>query len=162
MAARQELDSFIAKYSPEVAGLAGKAFAWMRRKFPAATVAVYDNYNALAIGFGTSERVPDAVFSIVLYPRWVNLFFLKGATLPDPDKLLQGAGNRVRSIRLENLAQLDDPKLLALLDAEAARSGLIPGVGSGKIVIKSTSAKQRARKPAQKPVSARSTRSSKS
>jgi len=70
----------------------------MRKKFPRAEVMVYYNY-ALAIGFGPSERASDAVFSIVLYPRWVNLFFLQGAGLPDPHKLLKGSGKLVRSIR---------------------------------------------------------------
>ena len=79
MTARQQLDSFIAKYSPEVASVARQAFRWMRKKFPRATVLVYDNYNALAIGFGPSERASDAVFSIAVFPRWTNLFFLQGA-----------------------------------------------------------------------------------
>jgi len=146
MTAKQEPDSFIARFSPEVAGVARKAFVWMRKKFPRAMVMVYDNYNALAIGFGPTERASDAVFSIVLFPRWVNLFFLQGAKLPDPHKLLQGSGKQVRSIRLTSMQVLDDPKLLALLDAEAARLGLEPGAGSGKIVIKSISAKQRPRR----------------
>jgi hypothetical protein len=71
---KQQLDSFIARYSPEVASVARKAFAWMRTKFPRANVLVYDNYNALAIGFGPTERASDAVFSIAPFPRWVSLF----------------------------------------------------------------------------------------
>ena len=148
MTARQELDSFIAKFSPEVAGVARKAFSWMRKRFPRSTVLVYDNYNALAIGFGPTERASDAVFSIALFPRWVDLFFLQGARLPDPHKLLQGSGKQARSIRLENMQVLDNPKLIELIDAEAARLGLEPGEGSGKIVIKSISAKQRPRRAA--------------
>jgi hypothetical protein len=41
---------------------------------------------------------------------------------------------------------LNNPALLVLIDAEAARLGLEPGVGNGKIVIKSISAKQRPRR----------------
>jgi len=37
---------------------------------------VYDNYNALVIAFSPNERPSDAIFSIALYPHWVNLFFL--------------------------------------------------------------------------------------
>ncbi len=148
MTAKQQLDSFIAKYSPEVAGVARKAFVWMRRKFPDADVLVYDNYNALAIGFGPTGRASDGVFSIALFPRWVNLFFLQGAGLPDPNKLLKGSGKQARSIRIENVELLDEPRVLALIDAEAARCGLEPGLGSGKIVIKSISARQRPRRPA--------------
>jgi hypothetical protein len=146
MTSKQQLDSFIAKYSPEVASVARKAFVWMRKKFPHATVLVYDNYNALAIGFGPTERASDAVFSIALFPRWTNLFFLQGAALPDPHKLLKGNGKQARSIRLDNVELLDHPELVALIDAEAARLGLEPGAGSGKIVIRSISAKQRPRR----------------
>lgn len=128
--------------------MARKAFLWMRKKFPDACVLVYDNYNALAIGFGPNERASDAVFSIALFPRWVNLFFLQGAALPDPTKLLDGSAKQARSIRLEKIELLDDPALVSLIDAEAARLGLVPGAGNGKIVIKSISAKQRPRKPA--------------
>ena len=148
MTARQQLDSFIAKYSPEVAGIAEEAFRWMRKRFPRADVLVYDNYNALAIGFGPTERTSEAVFSIALYPRWTNLFFLQGAGLPDPHKLLKGSGKRVRSIRLGEAGLLDDPAVRGLIDAEAARHGMLPDAGSGKIVIKSISAKQRPRRPA--------------
>jgi hypothetical protein len=153
MTAQMELDSFIAKYSPEVAGVARQAFRWMRRKFPAAFVLVYDNYNALAIGFAPTERTSEAVFSIALFPRWTNLFFLQGAGLPDPHKLLQGSGKQARSIRLDRVELLDKPEVLALIDAEAIRSGLVgPGLeaGGGEIMIKSISAKQRPRRPANK------------
>ena len=119
MTAKQQLDSFIAKYSPGVALVARQAFRWMRKKFPHAEVLVYDNYNALAIGFSPTERASDAVFSIALFPRWVNLFFLQGAGLPDPNKLLKGTGKQARSIRLESIEVLDEPAVLALIDAEA-------------------------------------------
>jgi hypothetical protein len=49
---RAQLDQFIDKYSPEVAKHARAAFAALRRRLPAAHVLVYENYNALAIGFG--------------------------------------------------------------------------------------------------------------
>ena len=85
------------------------------------------NYNALAIGFGAYRAgIRRGVLDCAV-PRWTNLFFLQGAALPDPQKLFNGSGKLVRSIRLENVRVLDDPKLLALIDAEAARLGLTPG-----------------------------------
>ena len=148
MTAKQQLDAFISRYSPEVARVARQTLRWMRKRFPDACVMVYDNYNALAIGFGPTERASDAVFSIALYPRWVNLFFLQGATLPDPNRLLKGSGKQVRSIRLEDVRELDKPELRALMDQEATRLGLIPGTGSGEIKIQSISPKQRPRRHA--------------
>ena len=52
----------------------------MRARLPGATELVYDTYNALAIGFGPSEKASDAIFSIVLYPRYVTLFFCRACT----------------------------------------------------------------------------------
>jgi hypothetical protein len=83
-----QLDGFIAKYSPDVAAVARAALIRMRRILPGAIELVYDNYNALAVAFGPSERASEAVVSIALYPRWVSLFFLQdGPRLPDPEGL---------------------------------------------------------------------------
>jgi hypothetical protein len=144
MTDRQQLESFIARFTPEVAAMARKAFAWMRRKYPRATVLVYDNYNALAIGFGSTEKVSDVVFSIALYPRWVSFFFFYGASLPDPRKVLKGSGKQVRYFIIDRIEVLEEPAILALMDAAA---GDELEAGSGKIVIKSVSAKQRPRRP---------------
>ncbi len=119
---------------------------------------VYDNYNALVTGFGPTERASDAVFSIALYPRWATLFFLKGAGLPDPDKRLNGNGKVVRSIRIENVAILDDPAVLALIDAAVKRSAVEPDEGGGQLIIKSISATQRPRRLAEDPAAKRVSR----
>src|ERR1022692_2413575 len=93
-----QLDRFLDKYTPAVATLARACLAKMRARLPGAVQLVYDNYNALAIGFGPSERASEAIFSIALYPRWVTLFFLQGAGLPDPRRLLKGSGKVVPAI----------------------------------------------------------------
>ncbi|HEX5226369.1 MAG TPA: hypothetical protein VFW44_01610 [Bryobacteraceae bacterium] len=150
MTAKQQLDGFIARYSPEVAAVARQALRWMRKRFPDACVMVYDNYNALAIGFGPTERASDAVFSIALFPRWVSLFFLQGAKAQDRNKLLKGSGKQARSMRVDDVRMLDQKDVRELIDDEAARLGLIPGAGSGQIKIKSISPKQRPRRPSGK------------
>ena len=144
----KQLDGFIAKYCPEIASLARVALTKMRARLPGAIELVYDNYNALAIGFSPTERTSDAIFSIALWPRWVSLFFLQGAELPDPNKLLKGSGNRARHIVLEEAADLDKPALEELI-ASALEGARVPldGTGPGRIVIKSVSARQRPRRP---------------
>jgi hypothetical protein len=96
----KQLASFLKKYDPRVASVARGALARLRKRLPGACELVYDNYNALAIGFGPSERASEAIISIALYPRWVTLFFLHGVRLRDPKKILQGSGTRVRHIVL--------------------------------------------------------------
>ena len=147
--AKAQLDAFIARYPPGVAKLGRAAIARMRKLFPAAQVLVYDNYNALAVGFSSNERSSSAVFSIVLYPRWVSLFLLKGAGLPDPHKRLSGSGNVVRHVVLTDIDVLDDPQIRELMQLALARSAASLQKGkAGAIVIKSISARQRPRRPA--------------
>jgi hypothetical protein len=146
--AERQLASFIAKFSPEMAALAESILAAMRKRYPTAIQLVYDNYNALAIGFGPSEKASQAIFSIAIFPRWVSLFFLQGARLPDPDGILQGSGNVVRHIRLPSAGTLNEMAVKNLM-GEATRRAPIPFAprGTPRLIIKSISVKQRSRRP---------------
>ena len=146
MTPKQQLDSFLNKYDREIAATAKRALVKMRKRLPGAVEIVYDNYNALAIGFGPNEKASLAIFSIALYPRWVNLFFLQGAKLPDPAHRLQGSGKVVRSIRLDEKA-LDDPEILTLIKVALTRAKTpIDPAQPRRLVIKSVSTKQRPRR----------------
>lgn len=144
----RQLAGFIAKYEADVAALTRAALKKMRARLPGAVELVYDNYNALAVGFGPTERVSDLVFSITSYPRWVSLFFTQGNELPDPRKLLKGSGTRIRHIVLENAAFLDEPAVEALMARAIERAAVAMDPSRpNRIVIKSISARQRPRRP---------------
>jgi hypothetical protein len=146
---RQELDGFLSKYTPAVASDARKILAKMRSRLPGAIELVYDNYNALAIGFGPTERASDAIFSIAVFPRWVSLFFFQGAKLEDPEKILAGSGKTIRHIVLEGAATLDRPAVKALMNQALERAQKpLDKKTRGRLIIKSVSAKQRPRRPA--------------
>lgn len=147
-----QLDSFLDKYSPEIAAQARAALRKMSARLPGAVELVYDNYNALAIGFSPTERTSDAIFSIALYPRWVSLFFLlNGARLRDPEGLLAGSGNMVRHIVLETPALLDSPAVQDLIaQALELSEKQIDRAQARRLIIKSISAKQRPRRPREK------------
>jgi hypothetical protein len=139
---------FLARYSPGVAACARAVLVRLRKQVPGAVELVYDNYNGLVIGFGATERASDAVLSVALYPRWVALFFLDGKRLADPTGLLEGDGKIVRRITLAAPADLDRPGVKALI-RQAVR-GADPPLDAGarrRMVIKSVSKKQRARRP---------------
>jgi hypothetical protein len=143
----QQLRIFLAKFDPRVAASARAAISRLRKTLPGAIEIVYDNYNALAIGFGASEKASDAIFSIAVFPRWVSLFFLRGAKLPDPDKVLKGGGTQVRHIVLTDLKILEQPAVKKLM-ALALKSGKpIDSKQRRRLIIKSISAKQRPRRP---------------
>jgi hypothetical protein len=147
--AQSQLDGFLAKFTPEVDTLAHDLLARMRARLPGAAIIVYDNYNALAIGFGPTEKASHAILSLAVFPRWVTLCFLQGAGLPDPDGLLRGAGSRVRHVRLSSPDTLDDDRIEALIAGAVARSEPpFDPAAAQRLVIKSISAKQRPRRPA--------------
>lgn len=144
-----QLKGFMAKYTPAIAATAQAALAKLRTRLPTAFMLVYDNYNALAIGFSPTERASDVIISIALYPRWVSLFFLQAAALPDPQGLLKGKGKAARHIVLARADDLDQPAIKELITQALKRAARpLAETGSGQVVIKSVSAKQRPRRPA--------------
>jgi hypothetical protein len=145
----KQLAGFIANYTPEIGALANAVLVKMRARLPGAIELVYDNYNALAIGFSPTDRTSDAIFSIALYPRWVSLFFFPGVDLPDPENLLKGSGKIIRHIVLKGAADLDRPAVKTLMEQALKRAAKpLDSANPGRIIIKSVSAKQRPRRPA--------------
>jgi len=151
MTPRKQLEKMMMRYEPRVAAVAKEALGKMRKLAAGAVEMVYDNYNALAIGFMPGDRPSEAVFSIVLYPRYVTLFFLQGKGLPDPAQRLEGNANRVRRIRLESAGMLDEPEILELINVALHRAKVpIDPKQKRRLVIQSISKKQRARRPSKK------------
>jgi hypothetical protein len=147
--AEEQLAAFVAKYTPEIGEQVCAILQTMRSRLTGAIELVYDNYNALAIGFGPTERVSEVIFSIAVYPRWVSLFFFQAHGLADPEKLLKGSGKMARHIVLTDPEALNSPSIRALMD-QALKKAVKPldPTQPHRIVIKSISAKQRPRRPA--------------
>ena len=152
MSPAKQVAGFIDKFEPALAKRVRAARAVLRQRFfPTAHELVYDNYNALAIGYSSTDRVSDVVLSLAVYAKGVNLYFFYGASLDDPDKLLQGAGNQGRFIRLDDVALLDRPAVAALIRTAIEFGDVpLPKTGRGDTIIKSISAKQRPRRSARK------------
>lgn len=144
----EAVKSFLARYEARIVTQVQEARAHISGRFPNGFELVYDNYNALVFGFGPTDRAGDALVSVAAYPRWVTLFFLRGARLPDPDGVLQGAGSRVRSVRLVPPEVLHSRPVQVLLDLVVADASdafaLAPPLTT---VVRSVSARQRPRKP---------------
>ncbi|HEY0339041.1 MAG TPA: hypothetical protein VGC70_16980 [Burkholderiales bacterium] len=148
--AEKQLKEFIGKFEPKNRALIRAVRNALRRRLPAANELVYDNYNFFVIGYCPTERPSDCVLSIAAGANGVALSFYYGATLPDPHKVLLGSGRQNRFIRLESAATLARPEIEALVAAAIAQSRMAPHAsGSGKLIIRSISKKQRPRrKPA--------------
>lgn len=147
----ERLKIFIRKFTPHHQAVIRGARNKLRKRFPTATEVAYDNYNFFVIGFGPNEHPSDCIVTIAAAANGVGLCFVRGASLPDPQKMLLGSGKQTRFVRLPSADVLEQPAVRALLSvaAEHAQTPL-PATGRGKLVIRSVSAKQRPRRKPQK------------
>ena len=145
--AERQLDGFIAKFDEKNQKLIRDVRKAMRKRLPTANEMVYDNYNFFVIGYSPSARPSESILSIAAGASGVNLFFLHGAKLPDPKRILQGSGSQTRFIRLPSVDILDRAEVAALVTAAAARARTpFRATGKAELVIRSVSAKQRPRR----------------
>jgi hypothetical protein len=145
--AERQLKGFIAKFEPRHQTLIRAVRKALRKRFPTAYELAYDNYNFFVIGFGSTERPSDCIVSVAAGANGIGLCFIHGASLPDPHKLLLGAGNQTRFIRLESADALARPEVEALVAAATARAKTpLQASGRGRLIIRSVSAKQRPRR----------------
>ncbi|HEY7111403.1 MAG TPA: hypothetical protein VIA45_00605 [Thermoanaerobaculia bacterium] len=146
-AAEARLRSFVSKFSPKDQKLIRSIRRAVRRRFPTAHELVYDNYNFFVIGYSPTERPSDSIVSIAARANGVGLCFIRGASLPDPKKILLGSGNQTRFLRLGSAAVIARPEVEALVAAAIGRSRVpLPPRGRGRLIIQSVSAKQRPRR----------------
>ena len=142
----RQLSTFLARFSPEIVTLARAARAKFRKRLPGAVELVYDNFNALVIGYSPTERPSDAILSLVIFPKRVSVCFIQGRHLPDPRGVLQGDGNQVRFIRLDAGAAILDTPPVRTLVSEAIAFGETPVTGARRLVIRAVQQKQRPRR----------------
>jgi len=148
--AEKQLSSFIDKFEPKNQTLIRAVRKALRKRLPAANELAYDNYNFFVIGYGPTERPADCILSIAAAANGVGLCFIRGASLPDPHKILLGSGKQTRFIRIESAEVLARPEVEALIAAALAKSQVSPPPkAKRKLIIRSVSAKQ---KPRRKPV----------
>ena len=109
------LIKFLKPYDPEIQDLALKLRALVLEEMAPCYENIYDAYSAVAIGFGTSDRLRDGIFHIAVYSQHVNLGFNDGATLNDPKGILEGAGNRIRHITVKTPEDIKRPEIRAYI-----------------------------------------------
>jgi hypothetical protein len=150
--AERQLKGFIDKFEPRHQTLIRAVRRALRKRFPTANEFVYDNYNFFVVGYGPTERSSDCFVSIAAAANGVGLCFIRGASLPDPKKVLLGSGKQTRFVRLESVGVLQRPEIGTLLTVAAAEAKTpLPTVGRGSLIIQSVAKKQRPRRGPERP-----------
>ena len=112
------IDDFLAICSPAVRDLALQLRDLIRRVMPTAIEHV--DLPSNIIGYGFDRTYSNLICAITPYKAHVSLLFSRGATLSDPEHLLEGEGKTARRVRIATSADVDDPAVQALLTSAAA------------------------------------------
>lgn len=142
-----DLKRFLAEFPEESqrTALALRDFVW--DLFPACNELIYDNYNFLAFGWSPNDKTGDAFCSIAVGMKGVGLVFIRGVEIADPEKLLTGTGNQVRSFHVEDMAAFPSEYMRGLLVRAFENSVELlkgrPQMPHGKTIVKSISEKMR-------------------
>lgn len=146
-AAESSLKTFLAKFTPKHQTLIREVRKALRKRLPTANELVWDNYNFFVIGYSPTERPSDSVVSLAAAANGVGLSFYRGASLPDPHKILLGSGKQNRFIRLESAQKLARPEVDELIAAAVKQNKVpFPSTGGRKLILRSVSKKQRPRR----------------
>jgi hypothetical protein len=144
--AEAQLRTVIARFAPAHLRLIGAMRRRLRTRLPTAHELVYEYRDWFVISYSPNERGYEGVLGIRASADGVKLFFNYAKELPDPAKLLQGAGKQCRSMNLEGASTLARPEVARLIDEAIARNPVpFESAGRGSVVIRSSSAKKRPR-----------------
>ena len=108
-----ELIRFLRPYDRAIQDLALKLRSLVLEEMAPCYENIYDAYSAVAIGYGSSNRLQDGVFHIAVYANHVNLGFNHGATLEDPLGILRGTGKQIRHISIKTADDVARPEIRA-------------------------------------------------
>ncbi len=129
----KELLSFLRPYTRPIRELALSLRELVIDELAPCHENIYDAYNAVALGYGSTEHLKDGICHIAVYARHVNLGFNHGATLADPGKTLRGSGKHIRHITLKDSDDLKRPELREYLRRASNQAGHA-GSKSGEVI----------------------------
>jgi hypothetical protein len=132
-----QLLEFLNAYDPHIAELALALREIILEEAPDASESVYQVYT-VAIWFGFSGKMKDMFCYIATNAGHVNLGFPRGASLPDPNRVLEGDGKTMRHIKFAALRELEQPFVQRYIRAAMEQAAPAGARGSGQSVIKSS------------------------
>ena len=77
----------------------------------------------IALHYGPTHRMKDGICYIGVIKDHVNLGFIRGSELADPQRILEGTGKQMRHIKIRNMSDLFRPAIRAYLQEACERAG---------------------------------------
>lgn len=116
---------FLEPYSRETIALARGLRQALLDLLPPCIEIIWDATNTVGPSFGFTDKNRDHFIHLPTYTSYVNIGFTDGSSLLDPEKRLVGSGAKIRHIRLNSVADLNDPYTHGLIE-QAVNSAIRP------------------------------------
>jgi hypothetical protein len=131
-----QLLGFLTAYDPTIADMALALREIILDEVPDAAESIYQVYT-VAIWFGFSGKMKDMFCYIATNAKHINLGFPRGASLPDPNRVLEGDGKTMRHIKFASERDLERAFVRRYIQAAIEQVGAAAAAGgTGKTVVK--------------------------
>jgi hypothetical protein len=140
-----QLLGFLKAYDRHISDMALALREIILEEAPDASESIYQVYT-VAIWFGFSGKMKDMFCYIATNAGHVNLGFPRGASLPDPNRVLEGEGKTMRHIKFASLREVERPFVQRYIRAAMEQAAPAGTRGSGQSVVKSSLATARTAK----------------
>jgi hypothetical protein len=121
-------EEIVSGVSPHARQLAEEARMLIRSVYPAVVEVPWPKQKVIGYGVGP-KKMSEHFCYISVSREHINLGFMYGAELPDPEHLLDGTGKLLRHVRITELEQLSNPALRELI--QVATKHRMPAKPSG-------------------------------
>ncbi len=115
MKAHPDLLNFLSPYSLNVQELTLKLRNFIIVNAPDCNELIWDNYNAVAIGYSKSNKLKDAFCHLSVYKNHVNFGFNRGSELSSSQIKLLGQGKLIRHISVTDYMLFPEIEIQKLL-----------------------------------------------
>jgi len=131
-----QLLGFLTAYDPTIADMALALREIILDEVPDASESIYQVYT-IAIWFGFSGKMKDMFCYIATNAKHINLGFPRGASLPDPNRVLEGDGKTMRHIKFASERDVERAFVRRYIQAAIEQVGAAAAAGgTGKTVVK--------------------------
>ena len=108
-------EDVVSEVSPQIKEIAHAIRALLAEIKPGITEVPWGNQKIAGYGVGP-KKMSEHFCYIAPQKYYVNLGFMYGADLPDPDGLLEGSGKLLRHVKIRSLEDLQRPALRKLIE----------------------------------------------
>ena len=115
MSTSQHVEAFLSAYPEQVQETASAARQLLKDMLPGAAETVDESAKLLGYSYGPGYK--GVIFTLIMSKTGVKLGICRGAELPDPKRLMAGAGKVHRHVQLRSVDDIKRPGLKQLMKA---------------------------------------------